>query len=142
MEDRYSVLIKLENRMAADGFYCSYNGKRFKPTEVLTTKITRSPLIIIVFCFYSTSLHFLTFGWSDTFRLRFAIYILLNLSSTPTLQKLQIYPHLIILNCPPAPFVLVSHFASLKDYLLFRFVCEHLFVLSYVHRYTIVCAFP
>ncbi|XP_041994867.1 BRAP2 RING ZnF UBP domain-containing protein 1-like [Salvia splendens] len=34
MEDRYSVLIKLEDRMSADGFYCSYNGKRFKPTEV------------------------------------------------------------------------------------------------------------
>ncbi|KAH6767007.1 GTP cyclohydrolase II [Perilla frutescens var. hirtella] len=34
MEDRYSVLIKLENQMAADGFYCSYNGRRFEPTEV------------------------------------------------------------------------------------------------------------
>ncbi|KAL9141363.1 hypothetical protein ABFS82_14G097800 [Erythranthe guttata] len=34
MEDRYSVLIRLENQLAADGFYCSYNGKRFKPTEV------------------------------------------------------------------------------------------------------------
>ncbi|XP_051132373.1 BRAP2 RING ZnF UBP domain-containing protein 1 [Andrographis paniculata] len=34
MEDRYSVLIKLESQLAADGFYCSYNGKRFKPSEV------------------------------------------------------------------------------------------------------------
>ncbi|KAI3448247.1 hypothetical protein Pfo_004912 [Paulownia fortunei] len=34
MEDRYSVLIRLENQLAADGFYCSYNGKRFKPPEV------------------------------------------------------------------------------------------------------------
>ncbi|GFP87055.1 brca1-associated protein [Phtheirospermum japonicum] len=33
MEDRYSVLIKLESQLAADGFYCSYNGKRFKPEE-------------------------------------------------------------------------------------------------------------
>ncbi|KAG8364146.1 hypothetical protein BUALT_Bualt19G0096500 [Buddleja alternifolia] len=34
MEDRYSVLIRFEDQMAADGFYCSYNGKRFKPSEV------------------------------------------------------------------------------------------------------------
>ncbi|KAL0387129.1 UNVERIFIED_CONTAM: BRAP2 RING ZnF UBP domain-containing protein 1 [Sesamum radiatum] len=34
MEDRYSVLIRLESQLAADGFYCSYNGKRFKPSEV------------------------------------------------------------------------------------------------------------
>ncbi|KAK4491201.1 hypothetical protein RD792_001933 [Penstemon davidsonii] len=34
MEDRYSVLIKLENQLSADGFYCSYNGKRFRPSEV------------------------------------------------------------------------------------------------------------
>ncbi|XP_075475111.1 BRAP2 RING ZnF UBP domain-containing protein 1 [Primulina tabacum] len=34
MEDRYSVLIWLENQLAADGFYCSFNGKRFKPSEV------------------------------------------------------------------------------------------------------------
>ncbi|KAL8553513.1 hypothetical protein ACS0TY_001995 [Phlomoides rotata] len=34
MEDRYSVLIKLEDQLAADGFYCIYNGKRFKPSEV------------------------------------------------------------------------------------------------------------
>nr|GMC65182.1 BRCA1-associated protein [Ipomoea batatas] len=33
MEDRYSVLITLVSQLAADGFYCSYNGKRFKPTE-------------------------------------------------------------------------------------------------------------
>ncbi|CAA0831023.1 zinc finger (ubiquitin-hydrolase) domain-containing protein [Striga hermonthica] len=34
IEDRYSVLIRLESQLAADGFYCSYNGKRFKPPEV------------------------------------------------------------------------------------------------------------
>ncbi|KAL6513139.1 hypothetical protein OROGR_020625 [Orobanche gracilis] len=34
MEDRYSVLIRLESRLAADGFYGSCNGKRFKPPEV------------------------------------------------------------------------------------------------------------
>ncbi|CAH9131312.1 unnamed protein product [Cuscuta epithymum] len=33
MEDRYSVLITLVNQLAADGFYCNYNGKRFKATE-------------------------------------------------------------------------------------------------------------
>ncbi|KAK2991921.1 hypothetical protein RJ640_006098 [Escallonia rubra] len=33
MEDRYSVLIWLENQVTADGFYCNFNGKRFKPSE-------------------------------------------------------------------------------------------------------------
>ncbi|KAK6121221.1 hypothetical protein DH2020_045034 [Rehmannia glutinosa] len=33
MEDRYSVLIRLDGQLAADGFYCSYSGKRFKPPE-------------------------------------------------------------------------------------------------------------
>lgn len=37
MEDRYSVLITLVNQLAADGFYCNYNGKRFKPIEVFTS---------------------------------------------------------------------------------------------------------
>ncbi|KAK4369933.1 hypothetical protein RND71_009408 [Anisodus tanguticus] len=34
IEHSYSVLISLVNQLAADGFYCSFNGKRFKPTEV------------------------------------------------------------------------------------------------------------
>lgn len=34
IEHSYSVLINLVNQLAADGFYCSFNGKRFKPTEV------------------------------------------------------------------------------------------------------------
>ena len=34
MEDRYSVLIELVDQSAADGFYCSLNGKRFSPAEV------------------------------------------------------------------------------------------------------------
>ncbi|CAN4103715.1 unnamed protein product [Withania somnifera] len=33
IEHSYSVLINLVNQLAADGFYCSFNGKRFKPTE-------------------------------------------------------------------------------------------------------------
>ncbi|VFQ77156.1 unnamed protein product [Cuscuta campestris] len=33
MEDRFSVLITLVNQLAADGFYCNYNGRRFKQTE-------------------------------------------------------------------------------------------------------------
>ncbi|XP_052181265.1 BRAP2 RING ZnF UBP domain-containing protein 1 [Diospyros lotus] len=33
MEDRYSVLITLVNQLTADGFYCSFNGKRFQPSE-------------------------------------------------------------------------------------------------------------
>ncbi|KAL7586883.1 hypothetical protein Lser_V15G37870 [Lactuca serriola] len=33
VEERYSVLIKLVNQAAADGFCCSYNGKRFGPSE-------------------------------------------------------------------------------------------------------------
>lgn len=33
MDDRYSVLITLANQLTADGFYCHYNGKRFRPSE-------------------------------------------------------------------------------------------------------------
>ncbi|CAN4113024.1 unnamed protein product [Withania somnifera] len=33
IEHSYSVLINLINQLAADGFYCNFNGKRFKPTE-------------------------------------------------------------------------------------------------------------
>ncbi|GMP35907.1 hypothetical protein CsSME_00008187 [Camellia sinensis var. sinensis] len=33
MEDRYSVLITLANQLTADGFYCNFNGKRFKSSE-------------------------------------------------------------------------------------------------------------
>lgn len=34
VEDRYSVLIKLVNQAAADGFFTVYNGKRFSPSQV------------------------------------------------------------------------------------------------------------
>lgn len=34
MEDRYSVLIRLMNQLTADGFYCSFNGKKYSPGEV------------------------------------------------------------------------------------------------------------
>jgi BRCA1-associated protein len=34
MEDRYSVLIKLDNQVTADRFYNSFNEKRFSPSEV------------------------------------------------------------------------------------------------------------
>ncbi|KAF8015144.1 hypothetical protein BT93_H0827 [Corymbia citriodora subsp. variegata] len=33
MEDRYSVLIELTNQKAADGFYCTFNGKNFSTAE-------------------------------------------------------------------------------------------------------------
>ncbi|KAG8639308.1 BRAP2 RING ZnF UBP domain-containing protein 1 [Manihot esculenta] len=33
MEDRYSVLIKLNDQLTADGFYGNFNGKRFSPAE-------------------------------------------------------------------------------------------------------------
>ncbi|KAH7546338.1 hypothetical protein FEM48_Zijuj01G0190200 [Ziziphus jujuba var. spinosa] len=33
MEDRYNVLIRLMNQLTADGFYCSFNGKKFSPGE-------------------------------------------------------------------------------------------------------------
>lgn len=33
MEDRYSVLIRLMNQLTADGFYCSFNGKKYSPGE-------------------------------------------------------------------------------------------------------------
>ncbi|KDP30261.1 hypothetical protein JCGZ_17043 [Jatropha curcas] len=33
MEDRYSVLIKLNDQLTADGFYSNFNGKRFSPAE-------------------------------------------------------------------------------------------------------------
>uniref|UniRef100_A0A7C8ZF04 RING-type domain-containing protein n=1 Tax=Opuntia streptacantha TaxID=393608 RepID=A0A7C8ZF04_OPUST len=34
VEDRYSVLVRTENEVAADGFYFKFNGKRFSPPEV------------------------------------------------------------------------------------------------------------
>ncbi|KAF7139943.1 hypothetical protein RHSIM_Rhsim06G0183400 [Rhododendron simsii] len=34
MEDRYSVLITLVNQLRSDGFYCSFNGNLFRPSEV------------------------------------------------------------------------------------------------------------
>ncbi|XP_010687940.2 BRAP2 RING ZnF UBP domain-containing protein 1 isoform X2 [Beta vulgaris subsp. vulgaris] len=34
MEDRYSVLIRTGNQIAADAFYRTFNGKRFSPPEV------------------------------------------------------------------------------------------------------------
>lgn len=34
VEDRYSVLIRTENEVLADGFYFKFNGKRFSPPEV------------------------------------------------------------------------------------------------------------
>lgn len=47
------------------------------------------------------------------FRLRFAIYIFRKQLSTPILQKSLVYLHLIILNCRPVLFVLVSLFANI-----------------------------
>ncbi|KAI4344157.1 hypothetical protein L6164_011421 [Bauhinia variegata] len=35
MEDPYSVLIRLVDQCAADGFYCNFNGKKFSPYEVM-----------------------------------------------------------------------------------------------------------
>ncbi|KAK3436793.1 hypothetical protein EUGRSUZ_C01418 [Eucalyptus grandis] len=35
MEDRYSVLIELTDQKAADGFFCTFNGKNFSPAERL-----------------------------------------------------------------------------------------------------------
>lgn len=35
MEDRYSVVIRLVDQLSSDGFYCCYNGKRFRQSEVL-----------------------------------------------------------------------------------------------------------
>ncbi|XP_028090811.1 uncharacterized protein LOC114291019 isoform X4 [Camellia sinensis] len=41
MEDWYNVLITLANQLTADGFYCNFNGKRFKSSEcVLLGAIT------------------------------------------------------------------------------------------------------
>ncbi|CAL5321160.1 unnamed protein product [Camellia sinensis] len=34
MEDRYSVLIMLANQLTADGFYCNFNGKQFRSSEL------------------------------------------------------------------------------------------------------------
>nr|XP_017247957.1 PREDICTED: BRCA1-associated protein isoform X2 [Daucus carota subsp. sativus] len=33
MEDRYSVVIRLVDQLSSDGFYCCYNGKRFRQSE-------------------------------------------------------------------------------------------------------------
>lgn len=45
VEDRYSVLIKLVNQAAADGFCCSYNGKRFSPPETEVCHIYFAQLV-------------------------------------------------------------------------------------------------
>lgn len=34
MEDRYSVLIRFNDQIAADGFHSKFNGKKFSPGEV------------------------------------------------------------------------------------------------------------
>ena len=41
MEDRYSVLIKLTDQVAADGFYGNLNGKLFSPGEVGEIHLTQ-----------------------------------------------------------------------------------------------------
>ncbi|KAG5559460.1 hypothetical protein RHGRI_009110 [Rhododendron griersonianum] len=53
MEDRYSVLITLVNQLTSDGFYCSFNGKRFRPSEVpgflhLYVELLRSATYILL----------------------------------------------------------------------------------------------
>lgn len=48
MEDRYSVLIRLVNQLTADGFYCNFNGKRFKPSEV--SKLVNGIFLVSSFC--------------------------------------------------------------------------------------------
>jgi len=34
MEDRYSVLIRFDDQLAADAFHTYFNGKKFSPAEV------------------------------------------------------------------------------------------------------------
>jgi BRCA1-associated protein len=37
MEDRYSVLIRFDDQLAADAFHSNFNGKKFSPGEVSDT---------------------------------------------------------------------------------------------------------
>lgn len=78
MEDRYSVLIRLDNELTADGFYSNFNGKRFAPAEV-------SDLCFALFCiwfYYFYSMNFFVviviIMWNVEYnsRLRFAIFYL------------------------------------------------------------------
>lgn len=50
MEDRYSVLIRLRNQLDADAFYCSFNGKKFRPSEVIYP--IQMEYLDTEFCFY------------------------------------------------------------------------------------------
>lgn len=130
MEDRYSVLIKLENQLSADGFYCSYNGKRFKPSEV------RWIVVFLLedsnsFCVCCINMPFWPFTKSLNFRWRFAMYTFLNRLTTTILQKWLAYLPLGTRSCPRALFVQVCdcpdliscgcELMSLSDaYVLFR----------------------
>lgn len=45
VDDRYSILIKLENQKVADSFYCNFNGRRFLSTEAEICHILRTDSI-------------------------------------------------------------------------------------------------
>jgi hypothetical protein len=42
MEDRYSVLIRFDDQLAADAFHSNFNGKKFSPGEVSDTILRTS----------------------------------------------------------------------------------------------------
>ncbi|XP_028090808.1 uncharacterized protein LOC114291019 isoform X2 [Camellia sinensis] len=44
MEDWYNVLITLANQLTADGFYCNFNGKRFKSSERRAMSWQKKPI--------------------------------------------------------------------------------------------------
>lgn len=107
MEDRYSVLITLVNQFTSDGFYCSFNGKRFRPSEVpdflhLYVELCWKSLIL---CF---AVGF-NLDWCGCFvRLRSATYILLSLWCAVSSKKRPLCLPMDSLNCQLVLFVLVS----------------------------------
>lgn len=129
IEHSYSVLINLVNQLAADGFYCSFNGKRFRPTEVSTAALV---VIISISCHYYSFYHLLLAlllllyyyyvyhydyffgGFVQFLRLRFAMFTLFNQWNTQSQHILQVHLLLVILNCQRVQCALVSHLGFLN----------------------------
>lgn len=99
MEDRYSVLIRLRNQLDADAFYCSFNGKKFRPSEVIYPLQMEYLDTSFVFIFVN-------------FRLRYATYISLNRLSTLSQHKSLLRRLLVSLSYQLVQFVSVSYVFS------------------------------
>ena len=47
MEDRYSVMVRVTDQIAADGLYCSFNGKKFSPSEVVIVDLIFFVIVLV-----------------------------------------------------------------------------------------------